>query len=350
MEHGNQSSDAHSVDAQSTDAQSADMDGGPSERITCLGDCLVDFLPQREGEDVSGFSLHVGGAILNVAVGLGRLGVPVAFAGKVSADFFGARIRSRLAAEGVDTRFLLASERPTTLAFVVRQHPEPEYLFYGEATADTQLRADEMPPAFFTETALLHIGSTSLLRGTTPAAILTLARRLKGRALLSLDPNIRPSLIADEAAYRALLRALLALADLVKLSEADLAWLVPGADTATEARRLLDLGPQVVVVTRGERGVFALTRAGLELSLPAFAVPVVDTVGAGDALAAGLLAGLWRAGVRSEADLAALPAPTLAEVLREASAVAALTCAVAGANPPRLEIVESFLRQTGDQG
>lgn len=317
-------------------------------RITCLGDCLLDFLPHeaRDGSgEITSFTLHVGGAMLNVAVGLARLGVPVAFAGKASADFFGERIRARLADEGVDTRFLLASDRPSTLAFVVRQQPEPAYLFYGEATADSQLRAEEVPASLFAETAMLHIGSTSLLRGTTPEAVLAVARQLKGRALLSLDPNIRPSLIADETAYRALLGELCALTDLVKLSEADLAWLVPGGDVETEARRLLDRGPHLVIVTRGERGLLAVTRGGPPIVVPAFEVPVVDTVGAGDALAAGLLASFWRVGVRSAADLARLSDDRLADHLRFASAVAALTCAQVGASPPRLEAVESFLRQ-----
>ncbi len=157
--------------------------------------------------------------------------------------------------------------------------------------ADTRLRISDVPAALFDETRLLHIGSISLLRGSTPDAIEATARRLAGRALISVDPNIRPGLVRDRAAYGALLERLFGLANVIKISAADLAWLMPDAPVATAAERLQAHGTQLVVVTRGGAGALALHASGVH-EAPVFPVDVVDAVGAGDAFSSGLLAEL----------------------------------------------------------
>src|SRR6266487_5728724 len=131
--------------------------------------------------------------------------------GKVATDFFGRFLRAYVESEGIDTRFLLSADASSTLAFVAMEGGEAAYSFYGEGAADTLLTAAEVPDALFDETRVLHIGAISLLRGTTPAAVLATVERLKGRALISFDPNIRPGLVHDEPAYRALLARLFAL-------------------------------------------------------------------------------------------------------------------------------------------
>jgi len=318
--------------------------------LTCLGELLIDFLPIAEQGRTIGFTMHPGGSPLNVAVGLARLrpeaAGPVAFAGKVATDFFGRFLRAYIESQGIDTRFLLSADTSSTLAFVAMESGEAAYSFYGEGAADTLLTAAEVPSALFDETRALHIGSISLLRGTTPTAVLATAERLKGRALISFDPNIRPSLVRDEPAYRALLTRLFALADVVKISAADLAWLAPGAPIARAAAELLALGPALVVVTRGGEGVMALRAATPPeppYDVPAFAVDVVDTVGAGDTFDAGLLAGLAERGALSREALLALDPNDLIGALRYAAAAAALVCARAGADPPRRAEVEQFL-------
>lgn len=327
--------------------------------ITSAGEILIDFLPIEEDGQTAGFRMHPGGSPFNVAVGVARLGHPIAFAGKISTDFFGRYLRHYVEAQGIDTRFLLDSAALSTLAFVAKEDGEPAYSFYGEDTADTRLSVDEFPPEFFTDTRILHIGSISLLRGTTPQAIHAAAERLKGKALISLDPNIRPNLVHDEVKYRELLGALVELSDIVKISEVDLAWLAPGRPVEQVAADLLAQGSGLVVVTRGSRGALAARAAartavgggGLKVAAggivyspaPYFPVEVVDTVGAGDAFTAGLLAGMADHGVTSRAPLANLSADDLADVLRLASATAAITCARAGANPPTRAEVEEFL-------
>lgn len=312
--------------------------------LTSMGEILIDFLPIEDAGQTTGFQMHAGGAPFNVAVGMARLGQPTAFASKVATDFFGRFLQTHVEREGIDARFLLPTDAQTTLAFVAMERGEPVYAFYGDHAADTLLTAEEVPAALFAETGILHCGSISLLRGTTPQAVLATVERLKGHALISFDPNLRPGLVHDEGSYRALLDRMFALADVVKLSSVDLAWLAPGKSANDVADDLLARGAGLVAVTQGGAGVLA-ARGDDRLMAPAFRVPVVDTVGAGDAFSAGLLVGLAEYGVTSRAALDGLYIDNLVRILRFAGAVAAITCSRAGANPPRRDEVRAFLAE-----
>ena len=330
-----------------------------SHLLNCMGEMLIDFLPIEEHNATVGFHMHAGGSPMNVAVGLARLGQPTAFTGKISTDFFGRYLRNHIERENIDIRFLIDSIALSTLAFVASEGGEPAYSFYGEGAADTLLTPDELPASFFTDTSILHVGSISLLRGSTPEAILSAVERLKGHALISLDPNIRPGLVRDEAGYRAVLDQCFTLADVVKISQVDLEWFAPGQSLEETAAHILSRGPGLVVVTQGGQGALAVRmamRAALQdaedtgvaegvvyLHVPAFEVDVVDTVGAGDAFSAGLLAGLAERDMTSRASLAHLSSEDLEAVLRFAGATSALTCTRAGANPPTRPEVEQFL-------
>ncbi len=316
-------------------------------RLTSLGEILFDFLPTEAGGEVTGFTMHPGGGPYNVAVGLARLGQPTGFVSKVGDDFFGRQLRRAVRAEGIDDRFLATAHgAPTTLAFVATESGEPVFTFYGDGAADTLLAPEDLPELFYAETALLHFGGISLLRGSTPSAALAAAEGLRGRALISLDPNVRPHVIADPAAYRATLERAIGLCDLLKLSAADIEWLAPGADPIDYAADLLGRGPAAITVTRGGAGVLALRRgpAGVErLEAPGYSVQVADTVGAGDSFSAGFLAALAERGVLGRAALEALPADELRAALRFGAAVAAINCARVGADPPRRDEVEAFM-------
>lgn len=322
--------------------------------VTCLGESLIDFVPLNapdqdeallKGTTRTDFRMYAGGSIFNVAFGLARLGQHVAFAGKIAEDFFGHHLLRTLKIEGVDTRFVSTAKAQSTLAFVTVEEGEPAFSFYGEGTADTLLSADDIPETLYQETAILHVGSVSLLRGTTPAAVLTCVEHLKGKALLSLDPNIRADLIHDEPKYRALLQHLIALTDILKLSDADLAWLLPGASLEEALLHMCGLGPALVIITQGEKGAVARSGTSPTIQVPTVPVSIMDTVGAGDAFCAGVLAWLADQAITAREGLLVLSEPALRSVLTFASAVAALNCAQAGANPPRRSEVEQFIAQ-----
>jgi fructokinase len=340
--------------------------------VTCLGESLIDFVPlpaTDQGEKQTGarskadnleevlpgnavstdFRMYSGGSILNVAVGLARLGQHVAFAGKIAQDYFGHHLLQTLATEGVDTRFVSTTNAQTALAFVAMEKGEPVYSFYGDGTADTLLTAADIPESLYQETALLHVGSISLLRGTTPATVLETVERLKGKALLSFDPNIRASLIHDAPAYRDLLHRLIALTDILKLSYVDVAWLLPGASMEEALRHLCGLGPALVIITQGEQGVLARSGSSEILHIPTLPVTVIDTVGAGDAFCAGVLARLADQAILSRERVLALTEQELRAVISFAAAVAALNCTRAGANPPTRAEVEQYVQSSSLQ-
>ena len=309
--------------------------------FTAIGEILIDFTPIVEGGATVGFRMHPGGSPLNVAVGLARLGAPADFAGKVSSDLFGRFLVAHLEHEGVGTRFLSRADAPSTLAFVALRGGEPSFLFYGEGAADTLLAPDDVPETI-EQTQVLHFGSISLLRQPTAGTIAALVERLRGKAMLSFDPNIRPGLITDPRAYRDLLFRMFRAADIVKISATDLRWFDPDRSLGAATAALLELGPALVAVTQGARGCYARWSGG-ELRVSGHEVNVVDTVGAGDAFTSGLLLRLWERRVTTQADLARMPPEVLEDGLRFATAAAALTCTRAGAEPPRRAEIEAVL-------
>jgi fructokinase len=306
-----------------------------------MGEILIDFLPIEEHGQTTGFHMLPGGSPLNVAVGVARLGQPVAFAGKVAHDFFGRFLRQYAESQQIDTRFLIDSDAPSTLAFVAVEDNEPAFSFYGEGAADTLLTPDELPAAMIAETRALHVGSISLLRGKTPTAVISAVEQLRGKALIQFDPNIRPGLVRDPAAYRALIDRLAGMVDIFKISAADLSWLMPDLTIAAAANRIHGLGPALVIVTQGGRGGIAI-RGAEHIAIPAFAITLADTVGAGDTFNAGVLAGLAERDALSRSALLQLETDSLAATLRLASAAAALNCTRPGCDPPTRREVEAL--------
>ena len=313
-----------------------------STLFTTIGEILVDFTPVAGDSGRMGFQARAGGSPANVAVGLARLGARVEFAGKVSADFFGRYLVHHLEKEGVGTRFLSRSPAHSTLAFVAFDQDDPSFTFYRTGTADTQLRSEDLPRSI-DESDVLHFGSISLLASSTSETVLALVDRLRGGCLLSLDPNVRPSLIADPDAYLRTLDRAFRATDILKVSTEDLGWLTPGCSPESAAAQLLVLGPVLVIVTLGRDGCYALMSTG-EIRVPAPRVDVADTVGAGDAFSSGLLARLAVVGLTSRPSLEQAGSATVQEVLEFATATAALTCTRTGADPPRWDEVDQFLR------
>ncbi|OLE27117.1 MAG: hypothetical protein AUG44_11005 [Actinobacteria bacterium 13_1_20CM_3_71_11] len=310
--------------------------------IVVCGEALIDLVPARDsgtGPAAAGagtYDARPGGGPLNVAVGLGRLGVDVALLGRLAQDRFGRRLRDHLRGSKVSLELIAASAAPTTLAVVnLDASGVATYDFYIDGAADGGWRVDQLPDELFPHAALHVAGSLALPVPSMGNALEALLTRERPRRVIAFDPNIRPSLIRDEAAVRARLERWLGLADIVKASTEDLAWIAPGRSVEAVAREWREMGPTVVVITRGEHGVHAAGPAG-PVDLAGEYVKVVDTVGAGDAFMSGLLASLEREGRLERPAITGLTGDEFARALAYAQHVAAITCTRVGADPPWL--------------
>ena len=169
--------------------------------------------------------------------------------------------------------------------------------------------------------------------GSTLEALF-ISERVQGQRLLALDPNVRIGLVSDIDAYRSRIERMIAAADLVKVSDADIEALWPGEPVVSRVAQLARSGPSVVVLTRGAEALTALRSNGASVSVPAVKVDVVDTIGAGDTANAAMLAWLSTHDALSRAALDGLSDEQAAEMLRFAARAAAITCSRPGADPP----------------
>jgi len=296
--------------------------------IVVCGEALVDLVP---ASGLVGYLARPGGSPANVAVGLGRLGLDAALLTRLSTDHFGQLIRDHLVQSHVDLSLATVTAARTTVAMVTLS-PDgiAGYSFGIDGGADDGWRVEELPATLPAGAALHLSGALALAVPSMGATLSALLDREHGRRVITLDPNPRPALGADLPVF---FEQWLPRADIVKVSEEDLAWTCPGEPVGRVADRWRAAGAALVVVTRGADGVDALGPSG-EVSLAAPPIDPVDTVGAGDAFMAGLLAALDRAGRLDRDALRAIAADDLADALRFAQRVAAITCTRVGADPP----------------
>jgi fructokinase len=305
-------------------------------RTLVAGEALFD-LWLADGE-VHG---RPGGGPFNTARTLGRLRRPVAYLGALSQDGFGRTLRQHLVQDGVAPDAIVDTALPSTLALAdIGAADGVRYGFWGDGTASASLTTEAALAAIPDGVETLHVGTLGLVFEPLAAALEAVSAQLAPRALVVLDPNVRPAAIVDEQAYRDRVDRVLALATVVKVSDEDLAWLRPGEATEDAARGLLARGPAVVLLTQGADGVVVLTADGRRV-VAAPAVEVVDTIGAGDAFSGGFLAA-WRPAPGAGVDL-----ETAASAATYGALVAAMTCERAGASPPTLDEVERRRRAGG---
>lgn len=300
------------------------------------GEALVDLTPGSTADGRDALVPVLGGAPLNVAVAAARLGARVGWSGPVGADAFAGLVGQRLDAEGIDAGAVVRVDAPTSLAVVhLDDQGRASYGFYldGTSTRATGAVVPELPDGAALVVCAGAIGFEDRPYG---AALAEALRRETGRRPLWLDPNVRPSAVADPARYLALLDGLVAGCDVVKVSDEDLGALVGGGtdEALAVARRWAGSGPAVVVVTLGPDGLLALRDDGREVRVEGVPVEVVDTVGAGDTVTGALVAGLATRGALGAAGVRGLSDDELAAVLRRAAAAAAVTCTRRGADPP----------------
>jgi fructokinase len=302
--------------------------------ILCCGEALIDMIPAPTLAGPEGFVPHVGGAIFNTAIALGRLGIPTGMLTGLSTDMFGIQLAAALKASHVDTSRAVVSNRPTTLAFVQLNDGQATYNFVDEGSAGRMLTPVDMP-TLTTDVSALYLGGISLACEPSADAYIALLKAEGAHRPVMIDPNIRPGLVDNIPAYRSRLKGAIGLADLVKVSDEDLEWLVPGPSSLkSKATALLELGPDAVILTRGAEGATGYLKSGAEVQIPAVRAKVIDTVGAGDTFNAGILAHLFDAGKLIKMTVSGITPETLQSAIEYGAKVAAITVTRAGANPP----------------
>lgn len=306
--------------------------------IVIGGEALVDLV-----EDGGSPRPVAGGGPFNTAIAFGRLDVPVGFLGAISRDAYGAMLAGRLVAAGVDTSLVRWSDAPTPHAVVHRQHDgRNEYTFELSGTALQDMSPGDLPD--LPEDAwALHVGTLALAVDPPATAYEALVEREAGRRRIIFDPNVRPAIFGDAAEYRQRFERLAHVADLVKLSDDDAAWIYPGMSVERVLELILGFGPGVVAVTRGENGAIAASASGV-VEVPGLPIVVADTVGAGDSFGAALVVSLVDNGAFGPLATGAPDQAVLARAVSYAVAASAITCTRTGSVPPSRDEIEAQLR------
>jgi fructokinase len=298
-----------------------------------IGESLIDIVEHDQ---------HVGGSPLNVAVGLARLGRDIDFLTHIAGDPHGRRIADYVKASGAQ---LLSesqtADRTAAARLTIAEDGSADYVF------DLDWRLSGTPPV--APPLFVHTGSIAAVQDPGCLAVAALVDTYHVSATITFDPNVRPSLIADRDLARERIEHLVERSDIVKVSEEDLRWIDPDRPPEQIAQTWLALGPAVVAVTMADQGAAAVCAAG-EAHVPAQAVHVVDTVGAGDAFTVGLIDALWARGLlgaQRRAELAGIDLDGLTVALEAASETAALTVTRAGADLPDRAALDAAAHRLG---
>jgi fructokinase len=288
-----------------------------------VGEALVDLVVDADGA----VTAALGGAPVNTSRTCGRLGADVSFGGAISVDRFGCLLASQLAADHVALDLVERCDMPTTLAVAeLDDRGTANYRFYVDGTSApsyTTKLEDRRPEWLFTG------GLGLVFEPIADTVEAMLDERPPGCAVM-IDVNCRPRVVHDRTRYLSRLDRVVERADVVKVSDEDLAYMTPGADSLEAARALLARGPRAVLLTAGGAAVHALTGAG-EIEVPVPPLAVVDTIGAGDAFSGGFLS--WWSDGGDAVDALGVP-DRLVPAIEAAVAVAGVTCTRRGADPP----------------
>jgi fructokinase len=305
--------------------------------IVVGGEALVDLV------DDHGVRRPVpGGGPFNTAVALGRLGVPVAYLGTLSRDDHGTLLARVLIEAGVDVSLIRRSDAATPVAVVDRQHDGGNtYAFQLAGTSFTDLPPEAIPP-LPGDVWAIHVGTLALAVDPPAAAYEALLAREAGFRKIVLDPNVRPAVFGDRTTYRARFERLTRLADIVKLSDDDAAWVYPDLELDGILDRILGLGPRLVAITLGRFGAVAAS-PDARVRVPGARIIVADTVGAGDSFGAALLAALAEQGALESQATPRLDNSLLEGALTFAVTASAITCTRAGAVPPSRAEIDAWI-------
>ncbi len=308
--------------------------------IVIGGDALVDLIDRGQGL----FEACPGGSTLNCALAAGQLGSEVLFVSTLSSDSYGDMLANRLAECNIQIRSDGRSDAHTSLAVVsFDETNQPHYAFYRERTADREIPINEIIASFPKSMSIFHVGSCALICREDQDAWLQVVRAAKERgALISIDPNCRPSMTNDPVTYRQGLERFFEEADVIKCSDEDLSYLYPHWSVNESDLFFEKYSPQLFVYTRGAAGLRGFTNLGVsvevEATLPGL---LVDVVGAGDSVHGALLSEIDRLGLMGQ-QLAHLDVTRLKGILTLASRVAGVNCTRVGCQPPTRQEVSEF--------
>ena len=299
--------------------------------ILCCGEALIDMV-QRDEDGANLFRSYNGGGIYNSAIALGRLGEKVGLFAGMSTDVFGHGLRAGLKASNVSEQFLRLKDLHTTLAIVkVNAQGNAKYFFIDDASAGRWLEKRDMPKLTKSIKAILF-GGICLVPEPSGGTYEALMKKASKTQVLALDPNIRPPQITDRKKHIARLNRMIAMLDILKISDEDVKWMTGSSDLAKAAKSWLKRGAKVVAITRGGEGCSVFTmRFAFEATAPK--VKVADTVGAGDTFTAGLLRHLSMNGHLTKKALAAISDEDLRAAAFYAMKAAAVTVSRPGADP-----------------
>lgn len=321
------------------------------KKILCFGDILIDFISKDKGKTVAEsdlFEKRAGGSIFNVAVGLSRFGNRVSFLAKVGNDEFGKYLKNILKEENVNDKWTFqVTDLNTTLAFAsVDIEGKPSFDFHKDKREIAQVDVIDVSEISCERFDLFHFGSTTILESKTARTMEYLSKKMKEEnVFVTLDPNVRPSLIKNKESFIDLVVRLIKNVDLLKLSDDDLQYLAGTRDFIIAKSTLEIDDDTIVVLTMGSKGA-KLFYKNMELFEQGYRVDVAETTGCGDSFMSALISGLLEYD-----EPGSLDDESLSRILRRANASAAMVATRIGAaeSMPYKEELEKFIRKLTDK-
>jgi fructokinase len=300
-----------------------------SDQVWVVGEVLIDLIPNE-----SKYVAVVGGGPANTAKALANLGVKAYFIDGISNDEYGQMVKAELLSANVLLDYAQYSNKPTCTAKVtLSPSGSASYEFVIEDTATFDFSASWLPDPQNYKPLILHIGTLATVIEPGASVLFKWAQSVANIAPIVFDPNIRPAVLGNRDEYVKKIEKWVAISSVVKVSDEDLIWLYPNKAIVEIAKKWLEVGVQLVVVTLGGKGITAY-RENEQISVDAVKVVVADTVGAGDTVGAVLVETIVKNGLDK------LTGEVLKSMLNRATKAAAITVSRTGANPPSKEEID----------